>query len=1002
MTEPTKNVAAETDADLDQPKEEMKPVATDATTAKVDAVVFTNKVKAYDVGPSGFKTSDKEVYNTDNNASGGGSLENVSLDASRNAGSGNRASAGFNPVDKLDKIAADNYDNIACQQSAMELEGAPDDFSSDVSTNFRTNQVYNLKSVSAGKREEFGQIYRRNAVSTSVEKLIFVRGQMDGASPSLGYPTKTTVYKPEASVGSQFEDESVEIRQSNYLIRGMNFKVENGNLTDVTFNVEEIPITSDPYTLDVRVDHGKLLDNIAQNKVVEWAKVINEKGANFYSPVASGMPQPARHARLVSDIAAVDGAIVYAAVKSMCEAYAYGQLMRPKMGGSSGSIRLGAMMTRLTNEHQGWQRSETMPKWTSYARFGRDSIPKNMSVPAMLSLLQSPSSFNGYYGNLISQSAFQQVYRDALKYVDSMGWKIDKDTLSILDQTFGWFKDTEADQFTGVSRIGIVAPYNPNEYFDFVELLDGTHQLDGKCHVMNSVTVSDGTVSTIGSNLFYGMVRYFTETFLPKIKTRVGKLDITMDVPVNFDFPTDRFTFGQFFIAEAMDKISRDGGDKYINGAYRQFKDSFGIDPIEDDVTTSFGLSNILQTASFRGLGTEPVLLEATEALKLMMSDPEFAMVDAMLDTGGLLETAKGYGTIQIHPGVNLVQSDYKYEHSFLFPEVIKRGMILPGLLRQLKMGAKTYFRTRDLPIRPYPFTVGQGTGDPSEWSDAGDKARVGLLTDVTQVLDDAAPGLYESGNFIPFSVGVYGVTATYNVALTGMDIVSVPRVNGRIAPAPLNVLDVETYIESSGAIDQPAKTLKNVSAVHISGTGVTTKQMKVSVQPIETYNVVYVYDGDFSAKMYGTATYRDALSVCTGSLTNATLGTLINNEGVYIDLPAAMTVPANVLAKYTAATGGTPTAQYVPYTAAILQCVTQNYPFIEVPTAGVMYATLSNSGEEIHDDRSMLQANEAFGLKFYARTYWERYALKYQAELFDKSNDMIDNQLERMDNAFL
>lgn len=1009
MTESTQNVAAETDAVLDQPKEEMKPVTSDAPAAKDDAVVFTNKVKAYDVGPSGFKISDNEVFNTDN-ANGGGSLDHVSLDASRNAGSGTRASAGDNPVDKIDRIAADMYDNIACQQSAMALEGAPDDFESDVSTNFKTNQIYQLKSTSAGKRQEFGQIYRRNPISTAAEKLIFVRGQMDKASPSLGYPTRTLKYTaPGDNTPASFEDGVVSITQGNYLIRGMKFVVTNGNLTDVTFDVEEIPVESDPYVLDVRMDHGKLLDNIAQTKVTEWAKVINEKGADFYSPVASGMSQPARHIRLADDVMAVDGAIVYAAVKSMCEAYAYGQMLRPKMGGARGSMRLGALMTRLTNEKGGFRHAEDMPLWTSYGRFqsarGDDGgVPANMSISAFLSLFQSNRSWNGYFGNLIVQPTFQQVYRDALKYVDAMPWKIDKDTLSIFDKTYGWYKDSEADQFVGVSRYGIVSPYNPSEYFDFVELLDGSRQLDGMCHIQNSVTVADGTVSTIGSNLFYGMVRYFQETFLPKMKTATNSPGITVTIPVMFDFPTDRFTFGQFFIAEAMDKISRNGGDKYINGAYRQFQDSFGIDPFDDDVTTGFDVSNILQTASFRGLGTEPVPLEASDILKLIISDPETLLVDLKLDTGAAAETARGYGLVQMHPAIGRVDGAYGYEKSFLFPELEKRQMILPGLRRMVMMGAKTYMRSRDMPIRPYPYHIGQGKGKPATWTEL-DTIQVGNLSTAKSVMEDAAPGLWESGNFMPVTLPVFGLkSGTANFAITALNVAQVPRMNGRVAPAGGNVLDVATFTNNDIGInsDMPVKALDDYSIVHISGTGIGTKELKAVITPAETYNVLYVFDSDFEAKMYGTATYRDALVVNTGSLTNTSMTTLINDEGVYIDIPAGFTVADNVLAEYKPAEAALVQAKYAPYTAAIMQSIVQNYPFVEVPTAGIGDVTLATDGQEYHDDRAMLQANEAFGLKFFAKVFWTRYALKYTAELYDKSNDMVDNQLERMDNMLL
>lgn len=983
-TKPTDNVAAETDAALDQPKDEMKPVTSNEPKAKDDAFVFANTVKVFAVDNGGYKTSDVEVYNVDN-LSAGGALENVSMDGSRDAGSGTTHGAGYNPVDKLDRIAADNYDNIACQQSAMALEGAPDMLTEDVSTNFKTGLIHQLKSNSTGMQDEFGQIYRRNPVATCAEKIIFTRGQMDDASMSDGYPTRSLQYTPATEgAGAQFNETVCQIDQGNYLIRGMNFVVTNGNLTNVTFDVEEITVESDANILDVRADHGKLLDNIASKKVQDWSKLINQKGADFYSPVASGMYQPARHARLLNDIAATDGAIVYAAVKSMCEAYAFGQFMRPKMGGSRGSMRLGAMMTRRSNVKTGHDRASNMGLWTSGERFTREGgIPQHIGVDTFLSLFQSTRSWNGYFGNLIQQSQFQQTYRDALKYVDSMDWKIDKDTLAVFDKTYGWYKDTDADQIIGINRYGIVAPYNPAQYFHFVELMDGTNQLDGICHVMNSVTVSDGTVSTIGSNLFYGMVRYFQEIFLPKIRMNCGM--VTGNVYVPFDFATDRFTFGQMFIAEAMDKISRDGGDKYINGAYRQFKDSYGVDPFDDDVTVGFGVSNILNTASFRGLGTEPVLQEANEALKLIISDPEFIMGDARMDTLGVTDTAKGYALLQMHPGVGRVSAEYGYDKTFLFPEIIKRGMILPGLRRQLMMGAKSYFRTRDLPLHPYHINLVNG-------------AEAGNLDTVQQVMENASPGLWRSGNFVPITMGVYSASAgtAKRAFITALDVVAVPRYNGRIAPAPVNVLD-------AAIADYPVRALADATVVDITGAGVTGKKFEGVFAPLETYNVYYTIDSDFESRMHGSATYRDALVVNTGSLkdtgqaTDSAL-TLITQEGVYMDVPAGFDVANNTLASF----GNNVSAVYTPNMSAIMQLIVSNYPFIELPTAGIGHFLIETDAGEYHDDRAMLQANEAFGLKFFAQTYWTRYAEKLRAEKYDKSNDMVDNSLERMDNLLL
>ena len=975
--ESTANVAAETDAVLDQPKDEMKPVTSDVPKAKDDAIVFANRVKMYATDDGGFKTSDVEVYNTDN-LSAGGSLDNVSMDASRNAGSGTVHGAGYNPVDKLDRIEADNYDNVAPVQMAMSLEGAPDKMEDDVSTNLKPGLTHKLKSMSPGKQNEFGQLYNRNAVATSAEKIIFVRGQMDAASPSKGYPTRGLLYTPptEGAAGS-FNEGACTIQQGNYLLKGMNFVVQNGQLTDVNFDVVNIDVESDPYILDTRVDHGKLLDNIAEHKVQEWAKMINAKGTDFYSPVASGVTQPARCARLLNDIAITDGAIVYAAVKSMCEAYAYGQVMRTKMGGSRGSMRLGALMTRLDNVETGHERASNMALWTSHGRVERNSIPEAFGIDTFMALFQTQRSWNGYFGNMIQQPTFQQFYRDALKYVDSMGWKIDKDTLSVFDKTYGWFKDSEADQIVGINRYGIVAPYNPNEYFNYVELLDGSYQLDGACHIMNSVTIGDGVVSTIGSNLFYGMVRYFQEILLPKLRAVAGgNCSTTINVP--FDFATDRFTFGQMFIAEAMDKISRDGGDKYINGAYRQFQDSFGVDPFDDDVTTGFGVSNILNTAAFRGLGTAPVLAEAHDALKLMLSDPEFIALDAAWNGEGATNLGKLDALVQVHPGVGRVHADAQYEKEFLFPEVVKMGMILPGLRRVLQTGAKSYFRTRDLPLYPYDMHAVQGAGS----------ITLSKFADVTERSEDHVAGLWRAGNFESVHMEAFSLTAGGPiVAMYASDIVSVPRYNGRIAPAPLNCLDRGNGLGG------------NVLNINAGSTGST---VAIDVLPIETYNIVYLFDSDFESKMYGTATYRDVLVVNTASLVdnvdhNGALNTLASAEGVYIDVP-----PFHQIADNQLVTSGLVTAQYHPGIATLLDTVISNYPYFETPLSGVGAAAVSSGNKEYHDDRFMLQANEAFGLKFFARTYWTRYAEKMRAVVFDKSNDMVDNQLERMDNMLL
>lgn len=973
--EDEKKTSAEVEAAPDVPSDQAKVSKETPKASTAGMETFVNKVKIFGFDASTGAVSDEQVLAADSGSSGG--EVNVASDYANFPGSGSKLDSGNNRAQRDIGKLSSGFDANRVLPTTAKLIGVGDyGENSDAlfEPAFHTNDLFQLKGVSAGEQNQFGTIYRRTPVAIGTQKLVFARGQVDDASLDKLYPT--------ASLDSQAAvAESLDVKHGNYLLQNMKFTVADGVITDVTFTTKELPAASSVGALRTLTDHTKSHMLIAQNKISEWTKQVAEGGRDYYPPIVNGTVQPARHLALAEDIVACDGVIAYAAAKSICESYAYAMHMRSKIGGRKGSTTLAAMMASpitafADGNHYG--QASTLKKWNEYPTYDRSVKSMKQETIASLLALDRKSGWNSYLGSLISQPMFKSAYEHMLAAFDSLEYKIDVDTCNFMNKAFGWFKDPEADVVCGVDRVGIVLPYDPATYFDYVDVLrSGEKELDGACHIVNAYNSKSQVLASIGSPLFKGMCDYFRDVILPMINSRVGS-GWSGTYVVDFDFPTNRFSAGAFFIALAMPQIVAQLGIDYVNGYYTEFQKKWGVDPFADDTTKRVTTSDVLNSASFRGLGVAPVMQDAPEALLLMLSDPEFIIAEGRIGAGAFGEAGRVVGTINYHPGIpNIGDSDDASDYEFGKPVVQQMNMILPGVARIMKTPADVYYKTRDLPIHMYNMNTTQAT--------------IGSYNSCKSEIVDGEGHLYTPGNFVGFYTAD-GKNASIKLTVDG--VTNARRITGRYSPAPCGMLDGATV----------ASKMTDICAIQFTDKA-SGGSFGVTTAPLETYDYIYLLDdGSYEPQQMGSATYLDAYMITTGGLTSAQL-TQIVLAGFAMDTPANVNVSDNKLVSFqnpnhSSDDGDKFEVTYKPEAAYKLWPTAFAYPFMELPTTGVCGATATAIGENIRDDRSQLQLNEAFGLKFFGMIDFSRYT-EWVRKQRAAPDAYLTNWLERQNNLF-
>jgi hypothetical protein len=954
---------------------EDKKVSTERSVPKAGDTVFANKAKRFVSSLFGGKVSDKSVLTTDSAGSGGST--GVASDLSKNPGSGSTLDGGVNPVDKLDQRELDKYDNAACECDTIAITGTPGyQPSEEVSPNSKADDDYNLKNVSAGSQPQFGTIFRRTPLSVSKQNLLFVRGQQDTASVvgAVGkYPTR--------SIDNNGEADDVTVHNGNFLVKGIKFTATSGVTSNVEIITEEIPVQSDIETLAVVADQKRVQVNIAQQKVSDFTEKIDardEDAGQRYSPIADGINQPAEHLALAEDIVLSDGAIVTAALKSMTESAAFAQMLRGMIGGGKSAEYLANIMLAEAEVLGAMSKASDL---SSYRNPNKLYSKTNKSLdPTIYTLMgfESISRLTATYGSALKNANIKDAFNNALRYLDERDFMCDKDALNYLDKMFGWYKDSEADTYVGVDTVGLVLPYDPAEYFVYQSVAGGAYELDGKCHIVNMYNSGHPVISSIGSELFFALTEYFKRYILPKIIDRTQDQSWSGTFFVPFDFTTKRFSLGAFFIALALDKLPHTDRNSYINGAYKQFENMFKVNPFEDDTSTHVGSSSILNSAAFRGLSTPPVFQEAHPMLKLNLADPETIALDAqgVTEAGGT-----GYhvvGMMQMHHGIARMVTDEDEKYIFGMPLKMDTPYTLGGMSRVMSVTPKQYLKSRDLPVKFYNHT-------------ASEHMNMGLQSDIK---DETVNGNKATvpGNFLPF---YSDAGSNASIAVSALDICATRRLNGRYAPAPYAcALGSKSFYAT-----KYDKTTDPYLVVDLAATDkITGGEFSGGIKPIETYSIIWLQDDDtYVAGKMGSALSRDLMIMNTAGVDGDFIDAAAA-AGYFIDVTPSYQAGVNKIASFENADHDKVYAQYVPSMASLMWIVNHYYPFFELPTGGVSIIDIEDE-EAFHDDRFMLQLNEAFGLVFFEEEFFNRLVETVRGVKKSNANFILTNDVERSDN---
>jgi hypothetical protein len=869
-----------------------------------DVAVFTNHPVRKKVTDGGETTNDLSSLVL--TAGSGGSVV-ASESVAMSPGSGINLADGSNAVRDFDNKQIIMRDQRARAISKLEFEGYDDQTNEgDYVARKAISKRKDLSYAAPGTTPVAGQIYDRQCPFVSADKLVATFGQIDKAS--IAYDS----FPKNDNLNGTSNAATSKLRPSNYHIKAINMKIVDGALDDVTFDVEEISTDTGNTVLDYIPLSFKDMIDVAEQDIKTYKETLfKPDDKQHVIPAFSKETEAAQKLVLERAVVGSDGPIAYAVVKSLLETNSYIDMLSKMLGGNkaaawiAGSVVAGSgsAITRISGSNS----------WITYPMFGREGASSKYGATTINTTnfnhsskkldLNAVAVINLFSGgiregqdslaSLQQQKGLQNALSQAAKAFENFDFRIPEMTKSYMDKMFGWYADSEYDTIIGVSDIGFILPYNPNELFKFRTVLDGSvKELDSVVHSIANSDQDDVRYGAIMSPFWYNFVKFFQEDVLKRIHDQTFRngsgtsLTTTITIPVAFS--TRKFTPFTLLAALSFGKYGRNTAYDYINGQYKEFMIQYpNVDIMNTPGMTKLSLSDVVSTASFRGLGVNPVLTEATSMLKYMISDPEYLAASCTVKDA----TNFGYfvGQIVMHDMIGCISDDYAEDSRWkmLAPMFIKGTQIIPAVKRLLGMTPAQMRKTADKPICPYDFIA---TG----------KGHVGLMqgdSNITVIERTTlgATGAMRMMNVLPIYGQTRSLTANDSVSVVKLPVsgvLSPRRTTGIVFPAPLDMVgsglnDVD-FISTVNVFE-----LKGGSDLLGGGLGYDQK-VNIKVKPIETYHITYLLDPtDMNDAYKGSATYGDMLSINTGLCSKSDLTTLANTYGIYLD-PTADYVAGN------------------------------------------------------------------------------------------------------------
>lgn len=821
-------------------------------------------------------------------ASAGGGAYNPSGQVGRSPTNPGVRGPGTDPLNKMDIRDEFAWNEMGAEQYRTVIDGSPAGFAPDaILGNFTYDDNLVFQFDNAGFRPGVkNQPYRRRVQAVEKDQCIFISGQHDSASKTAlqFYPTRTYSKTAARSIVPVESPAS----RSNYLMRGMTVKVKYNDgayaISRVTFDSEELPCTSTPSDLDVRHDNARVFWDIADRDITEtYFNLVNEPGnlqANKFSPLPDGQPDAMQHLMLSRDIANTDGVIAMMGIRSAMEVYAYNRLMRREYGSGDGARAQARSML-----------AERVAQSTQYASFlwadnddmtgavvdagpvgVLNSQAIRLNMPEYIqNFLDSPTKYNGGFGVwLVQPRGLKMLFEEAQKSFDDCGFLIDKDTFAIVNKIFGWKK--YGDKLAGVTRLGIITPVNYNQIYDS----DGDGCIIGDSGMLSSRYVYVDYVlngsfynkTEVRSPLVDAILQVFKYRIIPKLN-RHG--DYQFYVP--FDFACDHYSFGHAVLMEAIAYMHQ-----FIHPAravFERFVAQYGVDPLISDQMQELKLADILANVSYKGIGADPVMPEASSALKLLLRVPEVYQIAVRTWDNGLFDFPNVIAAIKF-TDIAPISDSADDDQRLLFPMLYKTETM--GQWRELfDLGAEKLLCSRDFPIHRYALTGVK--------YDRHDEYATAAQTPTMPFFARQKPEVYFSDS-----------SNNSSLSLTVEDVLCAPRQSGRIAPAPMGLLDFVRAGNSMGcgSFHQYHLGKGNNSDADVYGWmgGLDDKiiwlyedggDTEVLCHDIDNYRVSFVYMPPYEQSQLGSLLMRYFVHFASGSMKQSTIQSLQTDYGVWV-----------------------------------------------------------------------------------------------------------------------
>lgn len=995
---------------------------------------------------------------------------------SRTTAYGDLAKAGSTPDMRVNIQDEARFDNEAIAQYAVTTVHAPFEPGADVTTMFDVDLDFLNQGLGPGKAPALKQPYARRKFTKSIRKNLFVKGRIYSDSVGKLLPSYTFIHKHKNDNGvtkdDGFEEAAIENQElnrhlspGNYIVKGVHFKVGSlGQVRGVKFDVIALPPMAAGYdALDVMPDHQRIMINQDEATIKPILDKILAKGVDWYTPIADGIPQPAKHISMLRRVSEFDGAVAFNVLRPLFESQSYAKMMKASLGAHRGSIRAASYCGRGRSGRQ-WDANDTLHNSVSESEsvyWYQHSVARGQIVEEtrlvdsstasfIIELLGGPSAVKratAYTSSFLKNEAYKQAMAHTAAYFDQGDFVTDGTALEMMKEVR--LAQNADGTVGGLQQLGIVVPFNPNEYFSFnnnsAESWYG--MLEGLCNIKAVTSPIAGRISNITSVLFNAMIKFINADLGGRIlnmlsterhhaitdeATCVTYNDTTIsdnnpfDLYVSFCPTVDRFDSSSFIVAEALRYMPE--VQQYVNLHYNQYRSVYGDDLRMAPNNVKIGYNDIV-AGSFTDANSQPAFKPTAECVELWMDAPRHLRLDVRNYSAGV---GNGYKTAVIaeqewpvrhmitsgnHEIDAAVQDDYS---AALWPMYQTGAPTTREIRKWFGTDITKFFGTVDSPIKIRDYAARSEQADcvtpqvvVENWSERAGVEGGELTSDNEPIRPlHNALALPHCVGYLITDPGVLQTAKWTCLAWTAMDEVALPTFAGRIAPMPCYFGAQPGRWNSEPFVGDLTQHNPVLLSVRRDETIAGATRLQAFVSPVETMQYSWLRQVPIESGMdsaAGSQNYADALFVTTAR--TGTIPDFIANDDdlrvkdmILTDVEELADKGIFIAYDGLAPTIGSTALYDIPNMIGVgVQNNIMSRILPRMYTTGGLWSPLDGSAVwyidgtgQRNSERYDLQFDVFCGLKCFTKIFFTNAFNKRRSEKYSANNMVQDNTLEK------